>query len=101
MAAPRESIRYKQPRRLNWFTALLLVGALAAGYWFWRFFPAHFDAWAVDHILKDSANACYKANRLAEPGRSEELRVIVEKAKKDVVKKVGIRDPQLLVNLNL
>ena len=57
------------PKRLNAVTVGLLLFALAAGYWFWRFFPAYFDGWTVDHILKETAAAVYRANRLREPER--------------------------------
>ena len=101
MAAPRETVRYGAPRRLNWVTGLMLLGVAAAAYWFWKFFPSQFDAWTVDHILKEAASQVYKVNLLGEPARTENLREIVDKAKLQIQKRVGIRDPELLVNLNI
>src|SRR5207245_2529873 len=58
---------YQQPRRLNAVSITLIFAALGAAYWFWRFFPAYFDGWTVDHILKEQAAAVYRTNRLVEP----------------------------------
>ncbi len=77
-------VDYKQPRRLNSVTIVLLMGVLAAGYWFWRFFPAYFDAWTVDHILKEAASKVYRANLLREPERTQELQKILDKVRADV-----------------
>ena len=33
------------PRRFNALTAFMLLCALVAAYWVWRFFPAYFDGW--------------------------------------------------------
>jgi hypothetical protein len=93
--------RYGGPRRLNAVTVTLLVGALGAGYWFWRFFPAYFDAWTVDHALREAANAIYKASRLRDPDRSRELKDIVNRCRKDIVEKAGIKDPDLEVEIEL
>ena len=93
--------QYGTPRRLNALTIFMLLGVIVAGYWFWRFFPSHFDAWTIDHILKEGATEVYHANRLNEPARTLTLREIVEKAKLKIIKQVGIRDPELVVNLNV
>jgi hypothetical protein len=91
--------RYGGPRRLNAVTVTLLVGAIVGGYWFWRFFPAYFDAWTVDHALREAANAIYKASRLRDPDRSRELKDIVNRCRKDIVEKAGIKDPDLEVEI--
>jgi uncharacterized membrane protein YhiD involved in acid resistance len=90
---------YRAPRRLNAVTITLLLIAVGAGYWFWRFFPAYFDAWTVDHALREAANAIYKASRLREPDRSRELREIVNKTRKDIIEKAGVKDPNLEVEI--
>ena len=64
---------------------MILLG-LAAGYWVWRFFPAYFDGWSVDHVLKEAASKTYRLNRLHEPERTKQLTELVEKTK--------ARDPQ-------
>jgi hypothetical protein len=92
---------YKQPRRLNSVTLVLLLALAAAVYWFWRFFPAHFDGWTVDHILKESAAAIYRVNRLREPERTQELRALVDKVRADIQSKASVKDPNLEVNLNI
>jgi hypothetical protein len=92
---------YKQPRRLNALTITLLLGVAAGAYWFWRFFPAYFDGWTVDHILKEAASAVYKTNRLSEPGRTQELKALVDKARADIIKRANVTDPELAVNLDI
>lgn len=94
-------VTYGQPRRLNALTVLLIAAALAGGYWLWRFFPAYFDAWSVDHLLKEAATSVYMADRLGEPQRTLELKNIVDKARALIVKQVGITDPELSVDLNI
>lgn len=91
--------RYGAPRRLNVVTLTMLVLALGAGYWFWRFFPAYFDSWTVDHALREAANAIYKASRLRDPDRSRELKDIVNRCRKEIVEKAGIKDPELEVEI--
>jgi hypothetical protein len=92
---------YGVPRRINAVTIVMIACALAGGYWLWRFFPAYFDAWSIDHILKEGATACYAADRLDEPARTRTLHEIVDKAKTNIIKRVGIHDPELEVNLNI
>jgi hypothetical protein len=89
------------PRRLNAFTITMLLVALGAGYWVWRFFPVYFDAWSVDHILKEGATAVYQTIHLSDVAKGEALKKIVDKAKNDIVKRVGIQDPELVVNLEI
>lgn len=89
------------PKRLNAVTVVLLLAALAIGYWFWRFFPAYFDGWTVDHILKETAAAVYRANRLREPERTTTLRELLDKARADIIKKANVTDPDLRVDLEI
>jgi hypothetical protein len=94
-------VQYGSPRRLNLVsvTLILIVGGVA--YWFWRFFPVYFDAWSVDHILKETANATYQTQKLYEAQRMEQLKVIADNARDRIVNRVGILDPELTVNLNI
>jgi hypothetical protein len=92
---------YGQPRRFNALTVVLLLGAGAFGYWMWRFFPVYFDAWSVDHILREGAASTYLINRLGEPARTTALKGVVDKARLEVVGRVGIHDPELRVDLNI
>jgi hypothetical protein len=89
------------PRRLNAVSVTLLLIALGAGYGLWRFFPAYFDSWTVEHTLKDAANQTYAVARIAEPGRSKQLKVIADKARADIVRLGHVEDPDLEVNLDL
>ncbi len=89
------------PRRFNALTAFMLLCALAAAYWVWRFFPAYFDAWTVDHALHEAASTSYKVARLPEPTRSQQLKLIVELARENIVKKANVTDPDLYVGMNL
>ena len=94
-------VRYGQPRRLNVVTFVLLLGVLAVAYWFWRFFPAYFDGWNVDHVLRESASQVYKVVRIPEPARTRRLKEIVDQCRANVIKMGNVTDPNLLVNLNL
>lgn len=89
------------PRRFNALTAVLLLCALGVGYWFWRFFPAYFDGWTVDHALREAASSCYKVARLPEPTRTKQLTLIVDQARETIVKKANVTDPDLFVNMDL
>ena len=89
------------PRRLNAVSVVLVLIALAAGYWLWRFFPVYFDGWTVDHTLKEAASQTYSVAHVAEPGRTKQLKVIVDKAREDIVKLAHVDDPDLTVNLDL
>jgi hypothetical protein len=89
------------PRRLNVVTVGLLVGLAGLGYWMWRFFPAYWDGWTVDHILKEGASAIYRANRLSEPARTTALNELADKARADIQKKAHVTDPDLEVKLDI
>jgi len=92
---------YGQPRRLNALTGFMILCGLAAGYWLWRFFPAYFDGFTVDHILKETASATYKLSRLGEPERGKQLKILLDKARADIIKQGNVSDPELTVNLDL
>ncbi len=92
---------YGQPRRLNALSVSMLLVMVAVSYWMWRFFPSYFDAWSVDHILKEAASQTYMANRLGDAERLKQLKLIVDGARSKIVKQVGITDPELVVDLNL
>lgn len=94
-------VSYGQPRRLNSVTFIMILMGLAAGYWVWRFFPAYFDGWTVDHLLLEAANASYKLSRLNEPDRSKALKDLVDKTRNDIIKQANVTDPDLSVNLDL
>lgn len=100
MTAP---VRYGQPKRLNVVTVTMLLLLLAAGYWMWRFFPAYFDSWSVAHILRESVAEVYKASRLNEASRGQALQEIVDRAITKIRSptRVGITDPDLVVNLEI
>jgi hypothetical protein len=96
-----ERVKWGAPRRLNAVSITLIVLCLAAAYWLWTFFPAYFNAWTVDHTLKETAAAVYRANLLREPERSTELRALLQKARGEIVHKAGVTDPKLKVNLEI
>jgi hypothetical protein len=89
------------PRRFNALTAFMILCGLGAGYWCWRFFPAYFDGWTVDHALREAASGSYKAARLSEPTRSKQLKLLVDGARETIVQKAHVTDPDLLVNMDL
>lgn len=92
---------YGQPRRINTVTIFMLLCALAAGYWVWRFFPAYFDGWSVDHLLKEAASKTYRINRLQDPERTKQLTALVEATKADIRKQGNVTDPDLEVGLDI
>jgi predicted metal-dependent HD superfamily phosphohydrolase len=92
---------YGQPRRFNAVTLTMMLIGLAAAYWVWRFFPAYFDGWTVDHILKESASRCYKISNLGEPERTKQLKALVDSTRADIIKQGNVQDPDLLVNLDI
>ena len=92
---------YGQPRRLNTVTMFMILLGLAAAYWVWRFFPAYFDGWSVDHVLKEAASKCYRLNRLGEPGRTTQLTALVESTKSEIRKQANVTDPDLEVSLDI
>lgn len=92
---------YGQPRRLNTVTVFMIILALAAGYWMWRFFPAYFDSWTVDHLLREAASSTYKLSHLNEPLRSKELKALLDKTRKEIIEQANVTDPDLTVNLDL
>jgi hypothetical protein len=94
-------VDYSAPKRFNAVTITMLLILAGVGYWIWRFFPFYFDGFTVDHILKETASAVYKANRQSEPGRTETLKELVEKAKLDIQTKANVTDPQLVVGLEI
>jgi hypothetical protein len=94
-------VSYGQPRRLNAVTATMLLIVLAAAYWFWRFFPAYFDSWNVDHVLREAVTSTYNVVRMPEPQRTQRLKDIVDKARADVMKMGNVTDPDLTVDFNL
>ena len=89
------------PRKFNSVTVVMILLALAAGYWVWRFFPAYFDGWSVDHLLKEAASKTYKLNQLREPDRTKLLTELVDKTRADIAKEGNITDPDLKVDLDI
>ena len=67
----------------------------------WRFFPAYFDGWSVDHLLKEAASKTYKLNQLNEPERTKELTQLVDKTRADIASQANVTDPDLKVNLDI
>jgi hypothetical protein len=94
-------VTYGQPRRLNAVTITMILLALAAGYWMWRFFPAYFDGWTVDHILMEAASSTYRINRYQEPGRTKALTDLVEETRKKIQQQANITDPDLDVSVDI
>jgi hypothetical protein len=96
-----QRVEYGKPRRLNWFSGTLILLAVGFGYFMWRFFPYYLDAWTVDHVLRETATAVYRANRMNEPDRTTTLRQLLDKAKEDIRKQAGIQDPELTVGVDI
>ncbi len=92
---------YRQPKRFNSFTAVLLLLFAGAGYWMWVFMPAYWDAWTVDHLLREGVATLYQANNLGEPQRSQEMRKILQKIQADAIRLANIKDPDFDVALDL
>lgn len=89
------------PRRFNSVTVVMILMVLAGAYWVWRFFPAYFDGWSVDHLLKEAASKTYRINQLREPQRTKDLTELVDKTRADIIKQGNVTDPDLKVNLDI
>ncbi len=63
--------------------------------------PLYFDAWTVDHALKEGVSSVYSAKSLREPDRTTQLNNISEKARREIIEQAGISDPELQVNLDM
>lgn len=92
---------YRQPRRFNVVSMLMILVLLGGGYWLYVFFPVYWDAWTVDHQLRECAAAMYQVNKLAEPDRSTQMRVLLQKAQADSIRLAHITDPDFDVRLEL
>jgi len=96
-----QRVEYGKPRRLNAVSVTMIILALAFGYWMWRFFPAYFDAWTVDHVLRETAPKIYRINHTVEPDRTNGMRELLDKAKADIRKQADVTDPDLTLSLNI
>jgi len=94
-------VAYRQPRRLNIVTIAMFLALAGAGYWMWVFFPVYWDAWTVDHQLREAAALCYRINLQSEPGRSTELQKLLKKVQADSARLAHITDPDLDVSLEI
>lgn len=92
---------YRQPRRFNSVTITMLLMLAAGGYWMWLFFPVYWDAWTVDHQLREGASALYQLNLLNEPERTESMRKMLQKVRAECVRLANITDPDFDVVLDL
>ena len=92
---------YRQPKKLNVVTGMMLLAVAAAAYWMWIFFPFYWDAWTVDHQLREAAAQCYKINVQTEPSRSIELRKLLKKVQADSIRLAHITDPDFDVALEI
>lgn len=79
---------------------MLLICA-AGGYWMWVFFPVYWDAWTVDHQLREGASALYQLNLLSEPERTTQMRKLLKKVQADCIRLGHIKDPEFDVVLDL
>lgn len=96
-----QHVEYGKPRRLNAVSFFFILLIAAGAYWMWRFFPSYFNAWTVDHILSEAASQVYRVNRYAEPGRTNGLHDIIDKAKAEIAQKADVHDPDLVVDLTI
>jgi hypothetical protein len=92
---------YRQPRAFNSVSLVLLLLGLAAGYWMWVFFPFYWDAWTVDHQLREGASQLYRLSFLAEPERSKQMRDLLKKVQADSIRLGKITDPEFDVTLEM
>jgi hypothetical protein len=94
-------VGYRQPRRINTVTIVMILVLGAAAYWMWVFFPTYWDAWTVDHELREGASALYKLNNLAEPQRQIEMRKVLKDVQSRAIKRANITDPEFDVEMEI
>jgi hypothetical protein len=88
----------KGPSSFNLVSLLMLLAFAGGGYWVWKFFPAYFAAWQVDHALNDAAARSYKISRMKEPYQTQEKSKLVSGLREKIVA-LGVNDPELDVQL--
>ena len=93
--------KYRTPRKFNIVSVFMLAIVAAGGYWMWVFFPVYWDAFTVDHLLREGASALYRLSQLKEPDRSAQMRALLIKVKSDAVRLAHITDPDFDVSLDL
>lgn len=92
---------YKQPRRLN-IVSLAMIALVCAGvYWLYVFFPIYWDAWTVDHQLRNGAAEVYNLSHISEPERTRQLQAMLKKVQDSCVRLAKIADPEFAVSLDL
>jgi hypothetical protein len=92
---------YRQPRRFNVVSMIMLLILASGAYWLYLFFPVYWDAWTVDHSLHEGAAAMYQANKITEPDRTKEMQRILVKVRADCIRLAHITDPTFDVKLEL
>lgn len=89
--------RYKQPRRLNWVTLLLLAVGAAGVYGVARFGPALRMRWRASEIVGQAVYRLYRYSYHTGALRGEEERALRE----EVVGRlhaIGVTDPEMAVS---
>jgi hypothetical protein len=89
---------YRQPRRFNLVSFLLLLLAAAAIYGAVQFSPAYYRKWEAQGIISESANAVYP-RRFVQGWKATEFQEEVKERTIRELRKAGIDDPGLQVRI--
>jgi hypothetical protein len=83
---------YRAPRKFNWVSILLLVGAIAGGYWGIKFFPVYWKAWKVDEVLDSVKNEASDLRSISDQTKREEVAEGLRQRTERRIRELGIKD---------
>jgi hypothetical protein len=92
---------YRTPRKLNLVSGTMLLLFLGALYWGYVFAPSYWDAWTVDHELREGAAESYQLMLRDEKERNDEMRKLLQKVRDKCVKLANITDPDFDVTMDI
>jgi hypothetical protein len=87
-----QAVRYKQPRKLNWVVAVLLLGLVAGAYLAWVYLPVSLRKSEVMRVLDETSSEFtgQSSRMMAEPKLVEQL----QRSMSANIQLVGVSDPQ-------
>lgn len=92
---------YKQPRKFNVVSFLLIVAAIAIVYCLFQFGPPYWRKWKVKEVLSNNAARLYPKRMLIVAGTAAALVEETRKRTADDLRSAGVKDPGLRVNISV